>query len=210
MKAVFLCENSKDILRVYNEETFSELNKITGIEKTVFNKNDVLENPSDFSDVEYAFSTWGMPVFTEDEIKSCFPSLKCVFYGAGTVQYFARPFLNCGIKVYSAWAANAVPVAEMTVAQIIMSNKGYFVSNRLFHKDGYLPARQNFAKCKGNYGETIGIIGAGMIGRLVINMLKNYNLKVLAFDPFLSDKDAAALGVEKCTLDGIFEKNLSL
>ena len=31
---------------------------------------------------------------------------------AGTVQAFARPFLARGVQVFSAWAANAVPVAE--------------------------------------------------------------------------------------------------
>ena len=45
---------------------------------------------------------------------------------AGSVQYFARPFLNLGIKVFSAWAAKAVPVAEYTVAQIILAGKGFF------------------------------------------------------------------------------------
>ena len=51
--------------------------------------------------------------------------------GAGSVQYFARPFIEAGIEVFSAWAANAVPVAEYTVAQIILANKGYF---QRFHR----------------------------------------------------------------------------
>ena len=87
---------------------------------------------------------------------------------------------SCGVKVFSAWAANAVPVAEFTVAQIILANKGYFVSNRTYHTQGNRGARDAFKKCRGNYGETVGIIGAGMIGKLVIQMLKQYNLKVIA------------------------------
>ncbi|MBQ8344877.1 MAG: hydroxyacid dehydrogenase, partial [Clostridia bacterium] len=124
----------------------------------------------------------------------------------GTVQSFARPFLNCGVKVFSAWGANAVPVAEMTVAQMILANKGYFLTNRLYHEKGKRVAKDAFMGCRGNYGETVGIIGAGMIGKLVIQMLKQYNLKVIVFDPFLSDERAEELGVEKCGLAELFER----
>ena len=206
MKAIFLCEKNDKIFKVYGEKTFFELQKLTDIEKKIYSKADVVREPVMFSDVDVAFSTWGMPEFTEEEIKCCFPSLKCVFYGAGTVQKFARPFLACGVKVFSAWAANAVPVAEMAVAQIVLANKGYFLTNRLYHTEGNRVARDAFKKCNGNYGETVGIIGAGMIGKLVIQMLKQYKLKVIVFDPFLSEEKAAALGVEKCELAELFER----
>ncbi len=207
MKAIFLCDNTKNVSSVYGEATLKELQKIADIDNAVYTKSDVLNSPERFAGVEIIFSTWGMPSFSKDEIKSCFPSLRCVFYGAGTVQGFAREFLGSGIKVFSAWAANAVPVAEMTVSQIILSNKGYFISNRLYHSKGRKCAAEAFKKCRGNYGETVGIIGAGMIGSLVIRMLKTYNLNVLVFDPFLSDEKANDLGVRKCELSELFEKS---
>ena len=206
MKAIFLCEKTDKIFSVFTDETVSELQKLTDIEKKVYIKEEVLRDPALFSDIAFIFSTWGMPEFTEDEIKLCFPSLKCVFYGAGSVQSFARPFLNCGVKVFSAWAANAVPVAEFTVAQIILANKGYFLTNRLYHAEGRKSAGAAFKKCNGNYGETIGLVGAGMIGKLVIQMLKQYNVKVIVFDPFLSDEKADELGVEKCELGELFAR----
>ena len=48
---------------------------------------------------------------SKEQIKEYFPNLKSIFYAAGTVQFFARPFLNRGVRIFSAWAANAVPVA---------------------------------------------------------------------------------------------------
>jgi len=206
MKAIFLCEKNDKIFSVYTPKTVYELQKLTEIEPKIYTKSDVLCDPTRFSNVEIVFSTWGMPTFSEKEIKDLLPSLKCVFYGAGSVQKFARPFLNCGIRVYSAWAANAVPVAEMTVAQIILANKGYFLTNRLYHANGNKVAKRAFKKCNGNYGETVGIIGAGMIGKLVIQMLRQYHLQVLVFDPFLSDEKAADLGVKKCELSELFER----
>jgi phosphoglycerate dehydrogenase-like enzyme len=46
-----------------------------------------------------------------------------------------------------------------------------------------------------------------MIGKLVIRMLKNYNLEVLAFDPFLPDEKAKELGVKKVDLETIFKES---
>lgn len=210
MKAIFLCEKSEKIFHVFGDQTVRKLQELITIDKTVYTKADLLKEPGRFSDVELLFSTWGMPSLDENEIKLCLPSLKCVFYGAGTVQSFARPFLGCGVKVFSAWAANAVPVAEMTVAQIILSNKGYFLTNRLYHTQGKRVAGGAFKKCNGNYGETVGIIGAGMIGKLVIRMLKQYKIRVLVFDPFLSEETAQELGVEKCGLEELFERSFTV
>lgn len=125
MKTAFLCTNKASLEAVYPQNIIKELNL------TAYDKNDVINNPALFSDTEYIFSTWGMPAFSEDEIKALLPSLKAVFYAAGTVQSFARPFLNSGVKVFSSFAANAVPVAEYTVAQIVLANKGFFGSSLL-------------------------------------------------------------------------------
>lgn len=194
MKTIYLCENERHVRNVY------------ATSETVFCKEDVLQEPARFRNTEYVFSTWGMPQFSEDEIKDTLPSLKAVFYAAGSVQKFARPFLNRGIKVFSAWAANAVPVAEYTVAQIILANKGFFSSSRLAKTGDRQAAIQNSRAYPGNYGVKIGIIGAGMIGKLVIRMLKQYNLEALVFDPFLPDATAAELGVEKVSLETIFKE----
>ena len=206
MKAIFLCEKNDKIFKVYDPETVCELQKIIQIENKIYTKADVMCAPDSFENAEIIFSTWGMPKFTEEEIRTCFPSLKCLFYGAGSVQQFARPFLSCGVKVFSAWAANAVPVAEMAVAQIVLAGKGYFLTSRLYREGGRKVALGAFNKCNGNYGETVGIIGAGMIGRLVIKMLRQYKLKVIVFDPFLPDETAEELGVEKCGLSELFER----
>lgn len=204
MKAVFLCNDKNNPQRIYSEEVRKELKSLTGLSNEVFSYEDVKASPILFSDTEYIFSTWGMPVFSSEEIKELFPSLKCVFYGAGTVQFFARPFLENGIKVFSSWAANAVPVAEYTVAQIILANKGFFGTSR-YQSTGGLKKASLLKECyPGSFGEYVGIIGAGMIGSLVAEMLKSYTLKVKVFDPFLSDEKAEKLGVTKCSLEELF------
>ena len=70
MKAIFLCEKTDSIIKVYDKNTVGELSRLTEIGEKIYTKEDVLREPSMFADVEFIFSTWGMPVFTEEEIRA--------------------------------------------------------------------------------------------------------------------------------------------
>lgn len=207
MKAVFLSEQPERLKRVYDGAVANALLTEAGLDTQIYSKKDLAESPKRFQKVEYIFSSWGMPELTEKEIEQYFPKLKCVFYAAGSVQSFAKPFLKRGVRVFSAWAANAVPVAEFTAAQIVLANKGYYRMNRLYQEDGYIQAQKVLEKYSGNYDETVGVLGAGMVGKLVIERLHSYSLKILVFDPFLPEKEAEALGVMKCELRQVFEQS---
>ncbi len=204
MKAVLISDKKKNLSDVYSEYTVKRIGGLTELDTASYTKEDVLMNKERFSDTEYIFSTWGMPSFTKEEIEEYFPSLKCVFYSAGSVQSFARPFLESKIKVFSAWAANAVPVAEYTLAQILLANKGFFTHTYLMDHGMQKQARALKNEYPGNFGEKIGIIGVGMIGSLVAKKLKDYRLEVLAFDPFLPEERAVELGVRLCSLEELF------
>lgn len=196
-KAIFM-GSPEGIANAYGKETKEALNEKLDI-LPVFYTEDVLRDGkehNELADVEYAFSTWGITALKEKEIEKLLPSLKAVFYAAGTVQAFARPFMKRGVKIFSAWGANAVPVAEFTVSEIILANKGFF---QCLHRDG-APRWTEHDLGKpypGNFNTDVGIIGAGMIGTLVIDMLKSYKLNVKVFDPFMSGERAESLGVEK-------------
>ena len=206
MNAIFLNSSPERVASVYDAKNLEKIREIVDPDETVYSLEMVKAEPEKFKDVKYIFSTWGMEAPDEEQIRSFFPALEAVFYGAGTVQKFARPFLNCGIKVFSAWAANAVPVAEFTFAQIILANKGYFQTVRRIAD--YRAARSFSRSNSGNYDATVGIIGAGMIGKMVIERLKTLdNMKVLVFDPFLPDAAAEELGVEKVELMELFERS---
>lgn len=206
-KAIFMGKQEPKE-RVYGNDTIGKLKKKLDFLPDFYTKDFIRsgDRHEELRDVEYIFSTWGMVDLSEEEIKAFLPNLKAVFYAAGTVQYFAKPFLNCGIKVFSAWAANAVPVAEYTVAQIVLANKGFFKSAPLASLGEREKACNEFEHYKGNYGADVGIIGVGMIGKLVIKMLKSYDINVKVFDPFLPDDTAGELGVKKVSLEEIFSE----
>ena len=206
MKSIFL--GDERVFRVYYGDCLEALKKEAELLPILYTKEDIAKEPQKFSSVRNIFTTWGMPALSREEIKKVFPSLEAVYYAAGSVQYFARPFLENGVRVHSAWGANAVPVAEYTTAQILLANKGFFKSCRICSKN--LASREEADRYRdgmpGNYGAYVGIIGAGMIGKSVIQALHAYHLTILVYDKFLSEQAAKELGVQKVSLEELFER----
>lgn len=165
LKAVFVCAKKETVDYVYSEAQRKQITEVTDLMPEIVNAGNF--DSVDLKDVEVIFSTWGMMCFTGEQLDRM-PNLKAVFYGAGATDYFARPLLARGIKVISAWKANAIPVAEFVLAQIILSMKNYFSNNW----------NNKFAG-PGCYGETVALIGAGAISSKLQEMLKVLNLNVL-------------------------------
>lgn len=193
MKEIFLNDDINQINRVYAE--------IKHKEDKVFSKKQLLE--SGMTDVEVIYSTWGMPVLTSEEIEKCLPNLKEIYYAAGTVKFFAKPYLERGVRVFSAWKANAVPVAEYAVAQILLANKGFYQMQKRT-RENYNDARAFSLKFCGNYNAKIGILGYGSISSLVVDALKNSKVEILLYSSHMTEERAKALGVKLAGLDEIF------
>ena len=211
MKAAYLNQSREaGIARVYDAPTQTAIAELFDLSPAVCTKEDVLADR--LTDAEVLFSTWGFPVMSDGEIAAHLPKLKAVFYGAGSVQSFARPLIHNGVTVVSAWMANSVPVIEYTVAQIILANKGYFGAARLCSRSAAdrREAAAHFNSFRGNYDTPVGLIGLGAIGAGVARRLKDYRLKVYAYDPYCTPEKAADLGVELAELDFIFETCLTV
>ena len=202
MKIALFGTNPIQFSKVYTPDVLKKLGEYGELSQKINRKN-LKENADFLSDCEIAFATWGMPKFTKEEIKEYMPKLKAVFYSAGTVQYFARPFIESGVKVFSAFAANAVPVAEYTFAQITLASKGYFQSAKYYR--GLLPRSFAFANTSpGNFGCKVGLVGLGAIGQMVAKRLMDLDVEVYAYDPFVKKEKAEELGVTLIGLEELF------
>ncbi len=207
MKAMYFSDHGKGLIdQVYDAQTQALLSSRLDFLDGIYKKGEWVERKEECRRAEILFSTWGMQPFTDEEWETYFPNVKAIFYGAGSVQFFARPALKRGVRVFSAAAANAVPVAEFTTAQIILANKGYFQATLHYSRDEHDIGRGHSNRSHGNWDAKIGIIGAGMIGREVIKLLKAYHLPVLVFDPFLPAERAEELGVTLCDLPTLFSE----
>lgn len=212
-KAVFFCKDSGSINRVYgsNAEIMQKLqNELDFPSEMAIANPDNIEQFKDFTnECKYIFSTWGMPQMNENDIAKYFKQCEVIFYGAGSVQYFARDYLKSGIRISSAWVANGVPVAEYTVSQILLSCKGYFkiAGKAKKPEDWHNLSRFAGENYTGNYNTKIGILGAGTVGKRVISNLQKLGVKteILVYDPYFSEENANAMNVKKASLEEIFE-----
>lgn len=204
-KIVFLGEAENNAIeRVYALNRKTEIEALGECVDAIIDCKNVNEYAERLKTVEYAFSTWGMPRFSAEEYRKYFPSLKCVFYAAGTVKDFAKPAFDCGIRVFSSRFSNALPVAETVFAQIILANKGFFST---LSQKTYEGKKSACAEYSGNFAATVGIIGIGAIGALLIEKLKTLDLNIVVWDKFMSDGKAREMGVKKVDLLTLFRSS---
>lgn len=147
--------------------------------------------PPGVESVEVVVGHWGCPPLDARTLEKL-PKLRLFAYAAGSVKQggtVTPAVFDRGITVTAAAAANAIPVAEYTLAVILLANKG-----ALFPRD---------LRSIGNVGKRIGVIGASHIGRRLIELLRPFELEVIVFDPYLADADADALCVQSVTLESL-------
>ncbi len=159
-------------------------------------------------DIEILITSWGCAPIDAD-VLSRLPRLRLIAHLAGSVKGFICPDAWArGVQVTNAVAANAVPVAEYTVAAIVFANKGIF---RL--QNAYRETRQNGAPWTreapnaGNYRKTVGLIGASSVGRKVLELLEPYDLDTLVYDPYVAPEEATALGTTSVDLPTLLRRS---
>ena len=157
--------------------------------------------PDKLHQVEVLITSWGCPRIDNDVIDAC-PRLRLVAHLAGSVKGFIDDAVwRRGISVVNAVAANAVPVAEYTLAAILFANKRVFQLNQFYlrHQENRAPWTRE-APNVGNYNKVIGIVGASHVGRLVITLLKHFDVKTLVYDPYITPLEARQMGAHKVGL----------
>ncbi|MFD5555094.1 hydroxyacid dehydrogenase [Streptomyces sp. NPDC127068] len=130
------------------------------------------------------------------------PRLRTVVHAAGSVKHHITDACwQRGITVASAAGANAVPVAEYTVAMVLLAGKGVLPAAAAYRaKRTWISPIDTIGR-GGNYRRTVGVVGASRIGRRVIELLRPYDLEVLLYDPYVDTEQAAELQVRTVDLD---------
>jgi phosphoglycerate dehydrogenase-like enzyme len=150
---------------------------------------------------------WGCPRIDASVLAQA-PRLRAIVHAAGTVKgHVDEAVWERGVRVCSAAAANAVPVAEYTVAAILLASKRAFRLQRLYREVRALRLwPREVPGPLGSLGRTVGIVGASRIGRLVLERLRPFDFARLVHDPFLAPDEARALGAEPVELDALLAR----
>jgi D-3-phosphoglycerate dehydrogenase / 2-oxoglutarate reductase len=119
--------------------------------------------------------------------------------GAGYDTVDVKACTAAGVLVVNQAGGNAESVAEHALAMLLCLSKRIVETDRhMRRRDGI--ARNDFISAE-VLGKTIGIVGLGNVGRRVAELCRGLlQMRVLAFDPYLSAGEIAARGAEKVEL----------
>lgn len=149
---------------------------------------------------EVLLGHWGCPPIDEALLDRA-PDLGLIAYAAGTVKGTIDPAVLDRVRVTSGADANAEPVAEFTLAMILLANKGVLWQRDLLRDPSIAERWERSSIEIGNWDKTIGIVGASIIGRRVIELLRPFpTLHPILYDPYVSAEEAVSIGAEKVEL----------
>jgi phosphoglycerate dehydrogenase-like enzyme len=155
---------------------------------------------------EVLVTGWGCPRLDEAVLDAA-PRLRAVLHSGGSVRSIVTDACwERGVQVSTAAAANAVPVAEYTLAAILFSGKDAFGFRERYRAEPSRPRPWSGTEL-GNSGRHVGIVGASRVGRHVLELLRPFDFTVLLHDPYVTPDAARALGAEPCELDELLERS---
>ena len=199
-KALYLLDSGA-FEKIYGEEERAAVAGLAGVYAPLQTGNSVAKNPGVLAEAEVILSGWGAPAMDGGFLAAA-PNLRVVLYGAGSIRRVATPaFWERGLRITSAYAANAVPVSEYALAAILFSLKRGWHFAFSAQREKALPRQ---GQVPGAYGSTVGLVSLGMVGRLVRERLRPFDLRVVAYDPFVTPEEAHVLGVDLMSLEDLF------
>lgn len=162
-----------------------------------------------FARAEVLITGWGVPTLTA-ELLDAATRLRAVLHAAGSVKAMLPDDAawRRGLLVTSAAEANAVPVAEFTLAAVLQAGKRVLDHADAYRRHAGAPHDWRTAMPPtSNYGRTVGIVGLSRIGRRVARLLQGHDVRVLAYDPYADSESATALGVTLVPLDDLLARS---
>ncbi|MBV6633413.1 MAG: phosphoglycerate dehydrogenase [Alphaproteobacteria bacterium] len=109
-----------------------------------------------------------------------------------------------GIVVMNTPFGNSITTAEHAISMMMALARQIPQANESTHAGKWEKKRFMGVELT---GKTLGVIGCGNIGAIVADRAQGLKMKVIAFDPFLSEERALDLGVEKVELEDLFKRS---
>jgi phosphoglycerate dehydrogenase-like enzyme len=191
---------------LFDNEGLERLEHILDLDRELCLTDFDAADPELLASIEVLVTGWGAPVVGRRELE-LMPRLRAIFHAAGTVKGHLMPDVwDRGILVTTAAAANAYPVAEYSLAMILLAGKGIIPIIRDYQLNDEIDLAKDYPEI-GNYRRTVGIIGASTVGRLVIDLLEPFDFEVLLYDPIIASDDPVLSSVQRVDLPELFRRS---
>ncbi|MPY58044.1 hydroxyacid dehydrogenase [Streptomyces spongiae] len=155
---------------------------------------------------EVLITGWGGPRIDQDVLDAA-PRLRVILHAAGSVRHMiGDAFWRSGLSISSAAQANALPVAEYTLAAILFAGKDVLGLRERF-RDRHAYPGPDERKVLGNFRRRVGVIGASRIGRRLLDLLRPFDLEVSLYDPYVDAAQAKALGAVPLPLNDLLRSS---
>lgn len=143
----------------------------------------------------------GLDYITARVLENC-PHLKVISrYGAGYDRVDLQAAKNRGISVTNTPGANAEAVGELAIALVLAVARRIASLDTTTKKGDWV--RSTGMELK---GKTMGIVGLGSIGKIVARCAQGFQMKVIAYDPFIDADSLSDSQILSCTLEQIYEQ----
>lgn len=174
---------------VMSEKTLARLSKLGELS---FNdgcgQNKALKNAT------VAITSWGNTTLDAAALNEA-PELKLVCHAAGSVKPIVSDELwNRGIRVTSSNAPLGMGVAETALGFTISASKNFYALNENISKGGWNEGKENIREL---YDLRVGVVGFGWAGRHYAELMRNFLVDVVVYDPFMSADAIREAGAEK-------------
>jgi D-3-phosphoglycerate dehydrogenase len=124
--------------------------------------------------------------------------------GIGVDNIDIEAATNAGIVVMNTPFGNSITTAEHAVAMMFALARQIPQANASTHEGKWEKSKFMGVEL---YSKTLGVIGCGNIGSIVINRALGLKMNVIGFDPFLTPEKANELGIEKVELDELLSRS---
>jgi phosphoglycerate dehydrogenase-like enzyme len=156
---------------------------------------------------EVLITGWGIPPLSTADLAAA-RSLRAVLHAGGQASsVLPAAAWDSGLIIGNAGAANAVPVAEYSVAMILLAGAAAFKAREIYRLRRSRIDREAEFSCAGNYGCVVGIVGASRIGRLVIELLRSHDVEVIVYDPYVAPTEIRNLGARPVDLSELMAES---
>ena len=126
--------------------------------------------------------------------------------GAGYDPVDVEACTEAGVLVVNQSGGNAHSVAEHALGMLLTLSKRILEADRALRREANV--NRNALMGTEAQGKTIGVVGLGNVGRRIAALCKGLlDMKVVAYDPYLSQAEIAARGAEKVELDELLRRS---